>query len=1066
MKFQCYHWEKEVVKQQQKRGKNQFNDIKDLRIFAWCLNENSENYLIILTGFKPYVLFQLQAQENPEALFKFFSDRYRYCAPISYRLTRKRDLYYSNNLKREYMELYFTSDIKRKIFASKLRQIEIEDDDEDSPIKHIPIILEDDINVIRQFMTEIDMKFTQWFELKNSKELKSNSLNQFSDTENQTRILMANYNSIVKLENVMIITKPLVFSWDIECYSDVHNMMPNSLFAKHAIFMISVVVKRLGEEKKTKYLLTFLDIYQEQMNGIEVIKTDNEIDMINSFFDLIIFINPDILITHNGLRFDFPFLINRLEIKSIKIKNTGRIKSSEEVEIRTINWESSAYGIQELSYIHMQGRIMMDTLVMIQRDYKFDNYKLDTLAKEILKDSKDDVTPKEMFVAYEEITKNKCHETIQEMTRIAKYCIQDSDLVIRLLEKMNLWIGYIELSSIAGINVFELYTGGQGKRCLSLICDYTRKHSIAMKEIKEDHQRAKGALVRNPVPGIHDRVMTLDFKSLYPSIIIAFNLCYTTLIQENELDEYNSDEYTEVEAVFETETRKLYFAKKQESVLPTLCKFLIQERNNVKKIQKNYSKDSLDYLILGQRELGLKVMTNSIYGFAGRKKGRYIIPQISAAVTAKGRISIEECRDYLEKNYNAKVIYGDTDSVMFSVPSITTDRECLVQGPIIAEKVSSIFEDPLTLEFEKAGRIFLQSVKKKYLYWIIGNDGDLQHSIQFKLNEVEISSDDPRLSQLSWDLSDESKYKDQIIEINQDRFERIVIPKLMNKGVTLARRDGFKIQRELFRDVTQMIIKKREFNEVFDYIFEYCLKILRREFDHTNFITSKKIGKKNYKSKNHPTKLFVNKLKSKGTIVNSGEKIEYLIIEEGIGMGNVSSTRTGDKMIDIKSFIESNGEMKTDVVYYLEHFINHMIEVLISSAYGEELKIINEKYHRNLALKKITLFYDLLKDISHKNQFIKEIIKRDSDILEELLEDIKDEDDARIIIDETIDELNQIRGLKGLLNKIVSIVNSSYNINFFRNGDIIKELIKIIKLKQRINQEILKETEWMRLELK
>ena len=190
---------------------------------------------------------------------------------------------------------------------------------------------------------------------------------------------------------------------------------------------------------------------------------------------------------------------------------------------KKIKWSSSAFKNQEFDYLDAEGRIFVDLLPLIQRDYKFSNYKLKTVSEEILKDdTKDDLSIKNLFKFYKIGTAKQKDGTyskkaIKAMGIIGKYCLQDSVLCVKLMQKMQTWIGLTEFAKTVNTGIFSLYTQGQQIKVYSQIYKFCLKNNIVVEKdayITKEGERYAGAHVFPPVPGLYDRVLPFDFASL------------------------------------------------------------------------------------------------------------------------------------------------------------------------------------------------------------------------------------------------------------------------------------------------------------------------------------------------------------------------------------------------------------------------------------------------------------------------------------------------------------------------------------------------------------------------
>jgi len=197
-------------------------------------------------------------------------------------------------------------------------------------------------------------------------------------------------------------------------------------------------------------------------------------------------------------------------------------------------------------------------------------------------------------------------------------------------------------------------------------------------------------VVIEPTRGYYtDPVATLDFASLYPSIMMAHNLCYSTLVPSYRAKHFNQED------LIRTPNGDLFVKQStKKGLLPLILEELIAARKRARQ-ELAKTTDPFQKAVLDGRQLALKISANSVYGFTGAQVGQLPCLAISSSVTAYGRVMIEATKDYVLKKYNkengykfdSQVIYGDTDSVMvkFGVPNI---EEAMKLGKEAAEYVT------------------------------------------------------------------------------------------------------------------------------------------------------------------------------------------------------------------------------------------------------------------------------------------------------------------------------------------------------------------------------------------
>eukprot|EP00488_Nonionellina_sp_1-RS-2012_P001116 TRINITY_DN176_c0_g1_i1.p1 TRINITY_DN176_c0_g1~~TRINITY_DN176_c0_g1_i1.p1 ORF type:complete len:197 (-),score=62.11 TRINITY_DN176_c0_g1_i1:144-734(-) len=190
----------------------------------------------------------------------------------------------------------------------------------------------------------------------------------------------------------------------------------------------------------------------------------------------------------------------------------------------------------------------MDLLPIIRRDHKLRSYSLNSVSFHFLKSQKEDV-------AYS-IIGDLQNGTEETRRRLAVYCLKDSVLPLKLIAKLQTTINLIEMARVTGVPINFLITRGQQIKVLSQLYRSAKSKNliIPFREYNREANAAKadgvgfeGATVIEPKRGYYkEAIVTLDFASLYPSIMIAHNLCYTTMIEhKRDLALLEEEDYTD-----------------------------------------------------------------------------------------------------------------------------------------------------------------------------------------------------------------------------------------------------------------------------------------------------------------------------------------------------------------------------------------------------------------------------------------------------------------------------------------------------------------------------------------
>uniref|UniRef100_A0A915CHF5 DNA polymerase n=1 Tax=Parascaris univalens TaxID=6257 RepID=A0A915CHF5_PARUN len=449
--------------------------------------------------------------------------------------------------------------------------------------------------------------------------------------------------------------------------------------------------------------------------GSDIIVCRNEHELLEKWAEFVRVLDPDIVTGYNIQNFDIPYIIDRA--KALKIENKvamlGRVSSSMS-KVREMPLSSKQMGNRTNKYTSLEGRVIFDVMQVILRDYKLRSYSLNSVSYHFLGEQKEDVD-------YPIIADLQNGGPLTRR-RLAIYCMKDAYLPLRLLQKLMSVINYIEMARVTGVPLDYLLSRGQQVKVMSQLLRKAKSHHffVPVMDATQTDDTFEGATVIEPIRGFYAvPIATLDFASLYPSVMIAYNICYTTLIQGQPSAQGLKEDEFEVSP----SNNRFVKASVRRGLLPEILEDLLSARKRAKADLKN-EKDPFRCMVLNGRQLALKISANSVYGFTGATVGKLPCLQISQSVTAYGRQMIDSTKNTVEEIYkkgyldgkcpcDAKVIYGDTDSVMvkFGVKEIALAMEL---GQHAAVEVSKRFRSPIKLEFEKVYCPFLLINKKRY----------------------------------------------------------------------------------------------------------------------------------------------------------------------------------------------------------------------------------------------------------------------------------------------------------------------------------------------------------------
>jgi len=354
---------------------------------------------------------------------------------------------------------------------------------------------------------------------------------------------------------------------------------------------------------------------------MEIINGDNEREIIERFVELVKKHDPGIIVGYNQDKFDWPYIKKRAERLKVKL-DIGRDGSDLTIK----------GGRPKIA-----GRLNVDLYDIAMRTIDVKIKKLEKIAEFLGKKIEiADIEAKDIYRHWKKGDREK----------VLSYAEQDVLHTYYIAEEL-LPMHY-ELSRMIRIPLDDVTKSGRGKQVdLFLLSEASRIGEIAPNPA-EYAQRYEGAFVLEPARGLHENVVCLDFASMYPSIMIAYNISPDTL--------NGSDDCFVAPEVGHK------FRKQPDGFFKRILQMLIQRRREIKKKMKELDYDSPEYRLLNIKQATLKVLTNSFYGYTGWNMARWYCRECAEATTAWGRHFIKTSARIAEE-MGFRVLYGDTDSI-------------------------------------------------------------------------------------------------------------------------------------------------------------------------------------------------------------------------------------------------------------------------------------------------------------------------------------------------------------------------------------------------------------------
>ena len=470
------------------------------------------------------------------------------------------------------------------------------------------------------------------------------------------------------------IDKILVVTIDIEVACE--NGFPNPEEAIEPLLSITI------KNHQNKQILVWgTGEYKNTRDDVTYIKCDSEKMLIQEFLTFWEKNQPDVVTGWNTEFFDIPYLCNRIK-NLYDAKEINRLSPWGNVSDRLVykmGRKQQVYDILGVSHLDFYD---------LYRKFTYTNresYRLDHIAHIELGESKDD-NPYETFREW----------YLKDFQSFIDYNIQDVEIVDRLEDKMRLIELCLTMAYDAKVNYMDVL--GSVKYWDILIYNELRKKNIVIpqKIQREKNEKFEGAYVKDPIVGLHKWVMSFDLNSLYPHLIMQYNISPETLVANEKVKNMSVEKLLNKEvdtSILKDATMTpngALFKTTQKGFLPELMQKMYDDRVKFKQLmieaQKDYEKTKdpkLQKTIakFNNIQMAKKISLNSAYGAIGNVWFRYYNLLVAEAITTSGQLAIRyiehALNEYLNKILNTRgedyIIASDTDSVYITFDKLVTN---------------------------------------------------------------------------------------------------------------------------------------------------------------------------------------------------------------------------------------------------------------------------------------------------------------------------------------------------------------------------------------------------------
>ena len=525
--------------------------------------------------------------------------------------------------------------------------------------------------------------------------------------------------------------------------------------------------------------------------------------------------------------------------------------------------------------------------------------------------SKDDVSAQEMFELHKKGSGDR--------SVIAKYCIQDCDLVLTVMAKLDTLVNARGMADVCRVPIDFIFLRGQGIKIYSAVAYNASKRGqiIMAQESVEGDMSYEGAVVLSPKIGMYldYPIPVLDFNSLYPSNMIAFNISPDSLVY---VKSFNADgrkirheglDGPELEKLKQTYTiDEISFDTKDDAgeiigrktcgyaqptsdprstgLLPMTLDILLKKRKETRKLMEK-TEDDAQKSVLNGLQLAYKVVANSVYGQTGSRTSPIRKVEVAACTTAAGRERLMFAKSVVETEFGAEVIYGDTDSIFVKFP--TKDlSEAIELGKKAADRITSQCRKAHRIEYEKTFFPFILFCRKRYMGL---------------------------------------KYEDDPTKC-----------KRVGMGIALKRRDNAPIVKDVFGGALDILMEERSLKNAQNFVKDMLVQVMQNKIPLEKYVITKQL-RDDYKNPGQIAhRVLADRMEERdGTTPQVGDRLAYIYVAN-----RKDEKKQGDKIEDLEFVRKRN--LKPDVEFYITNQIQNPVAQLFALGIEELDGYMPKKY--------------------------------------------------------------------------------------------------------------------------
>ncbi|KAI8254241.1 DNA polymerase family B [Colletotrichum sp. SAR11_239] len=639
----------------------------------------------------------------------------------------------------------------------------------------------------------------------------------------------------------------------------------------------------------------------------EILEESSELDLMVRMVEIVRAHDPDILTGYEVHGSSWGYLIERARLKYDYdlCDEFSRMKSNSHGRIGK---ENDRWGFNTTSTIRVTGRHMINIWRAMRGELNLLQYTMENVVWHVLH-------RRIPHYSWRTLTEWYKSNKQRDLDKLLRYYLARTRIDIQILESNELIPRTSEQARLLGVDFFSVFSRGSQFKVESIMFRIAKPENFMLVSPSRKQVGGQNALeclplVMEPQSAFYNSpLLVLDFQSLYPSVMIAYNLCYSTflgrIVNWRGMNKMGFTEYQRHKRLLEllkdhiniTPNGMMYVRPEiRKSLLAKMLGEILETRVMVKSGMKQDKDDKTLQQLLNNRQLALKLLANVTYGYTSASfSGRMPCSEIADSIVQTGRETLERAIAFIhsQERWGAEVVYGDTDSLFVYLKGRTKDQAFDI-GNEIAKAITDMNPRPIKLKFEKVYHPCVLLAKKRY--------------VGYKYES-----------------------KDQ------------VKPDFDAKGIETVRRDGTPAEQKIEEKALKILFETANLSEVKSYFQKQCEKIMRGSVSVQDFCYAREVKLGTYSDKGPPppgalisTKRMLEDARAEPQY---GERVPYVVITGAPGARLIDRCVAPEDLLkDSHSQLDAKYYISKNLIPPLERIFN-LVGANVRQWYDEMPKV-------------------------------------------------------------------------------------------------------------------------------